>query len=119
MDSRVQVYRAKQWMEIIQQCAESRMKKRVYCQAHGINEKTFYYWQRRLRDRMSGGLQKQPEEECLSNPFVRLPVPIDNGGPDSGESAIIVRVGSLRIEIRDSVDEALLGKVLRAASHVG
>lgn len=119
MDNTVQAYRVQRWTETIRECAESREKKREYCQEHGINEKTFYYRQRRLRDRMSSNLQNRLGEDCLPNPFVRLSVPMDNSGPEGGESAVIVRVGSIRIEIRDSVDEALLAKVLRAASHVG
>lgn len=118
MDNTVQAYRVQRWMETIRECAESGKKKREYCQEHGINEKTFYYWQRRLRDRMSSNLQNRLKEDRLPNPFVRLPGPADSSGPEGNESAVIVRVGSIRIEIRDSVDEALLTKVLRAASHV-
>jgi putative transposase len=119
MDSSVQVYRARQWMEIIQQCAKSGMKKRDYCQAHGINEKTFYYWQRRLRDRMSSSLTNQLEAEPLPNPFVKLSGPMDSSESDGSRSVVFVSVGFIRIEIYDRVDEALLTKVLRAASRVG
>lgn len=119
MDSSVQAYRARQWMEIIHQCAESGMKKRDYCQAHGINEKTFYYWQRRLRDRMSSSLTNQLEADPLPNPFVRLRPPMDSSKSDGSGSAVFVSVGCIRIEIHDRVDEALLTKVLRAASRVG
>lgn len=69
MDENTQAYRVKQWMGILNDCAQSGLKK-AYCEAHGINEKTFYYWQRRLRDQLAPVLhaqialqQRQPSSE--------------------------------------------------------
>ena len=42
-------YRAQQWTSIIQACCSSGLSKREFCSQHGVSEKSFYYWQRKLR----------------------------------------------------------------------
>ncbi|MEG0766336.1 MAG: hypothetical protein RR482_01350, partial [Clostridia bacterium] len=59
MDEHTQAYRINQWMGILKDCAQSGRQKKGDCKSHGINEKTFYYWQRRLRDQLSPALNAQ------------------------------------------------------------
>ena len=42
-------YRMEQWRQIIQDCQESGLSNKAYCEQHGISEKTYYYWLRKLR----------------------------------------------------------------------
>ena len=42
-------YRMEQWKEIIQECQKSGLSNKAYCEQHGISEKTYYYWLRKLR----------------------------------------------------------------------
>jgi transposase-like protein len=42
-------YRKEQWRQIIQECQESGLSNKAYCELHGISEKTYYYWLRKLR----------------------------------------------------------------------
>lgn len=42
-------YRAQQWAMVVQKCASSGLSNREFCRQHGISEKSFYYWQRKLR----------------------------------------------------------------------
>ena len=42
-------YRAQSWALVIKDCAGSGLTNKEYCRQHGINEKTFYYWLRKLR----------------------------------------------------------------------
>ena len=46
-------YRAREWAMLIQECSASGLTKREFCQQHGISEKSFYYWLRKLRTRMA------------------------------------------------------------------
>lgn len=41
--------RLSQWAGVMRERKESGMSIRSWCQEQGINEKTYYYWQRRLR----------------------------------------------------------------------
>ncbi len=119
MEGVTQAYRAKKWLEIMRQCAESGMTKRDYCLEQCINEKTFYYWQRRLRDRLSSSLQGPQDADALPQAFVRVPFPANSIGSGGSRTAAIARVGSMAIGIQETAGEAFLTKLLRAAGHAG
>lgn len=55
-------YRAQTWAMLIQECNNSGLTKRKFCQQRGISEKSFYYWLRKLRGQMaeSAGPQLVP-----------------------------------------------------------
>ena len=42
-------YRAQHWAAVVQECASSGLSNREFCRQRGIAEKSFYYWQRKLR----------------------------------------------------------------------
>ena len=46
-------YRAQTWAMLIQECNNSGLTKREFCQQRGISEKSFYYWLRKLRGQMA------------------------------------------------------------------
>ena len=46
-------YRAQTWAMLIQECNNSGLTKREFCQQRGISEKSFYYWLRKLRSHMA------------------------------------------------------------------
>ncbi len=46
-------YRAQAWAMLIQECNNSGLTKREFCQQRGISEKSFYYWLRKLRSHMA------------------------------------------------------------------
>ena len=46
-------YRAQTWAMLIQECSNSGLTKREFCQQRGISEKSFYYWLRKLRSQMA------------------------------------------------------------------
>ena len=46
-------YRAQTWAMLIQECNNSELTKREFCQQRGISEKSYYYWLRKLRSQMA------------------------------------------------------------------
>ena len=46
-------YRAQSWAMLIQECNNSGLTKREFCQQRGISEKSFYYWLWKLRGQMA------------------------------------------------------------------
>jgi len=46
-------YRAQNWAMVIQECSNSGLSNREFCRQRGISEKTYYYWLRKLRNRMA------------------------------------------------------------------
>ncbi len=57
MNATTKNIRTLQWLQTIQACNTSGMRKEDWCKANGICPKTFYNWQRRLRDQMVGNGQ--------------------------------------------------------------
>ena len=53
-------YRAQTWAMLIQECNNSGLTKREFCQQRGISEKSFYYWLRKLRSQMAEAAGPQP-----------------------------------------------------------
>ena len=49
MDKVIHAVRHEQWSNIINECLASRMNKTAWCKANGISDKSFFYWQRKLR----------------------------------------------------------------------
>ena len=45
-------YRAQNWAMVIQECSDSGLSNREFCRQRGIPEKSFYYWQRKLRQQI-------------------------------------------------------------------
>ena len=42
-------YRHVQWAAAIQKCRASGLTNKEYCIQHGLSEKSFYYWKKKLR----------------------------------------------------------------------
>lgn len=46
-------YRQIQWAVVIQECKASGLTNKEYCIRHGLSEKCFYYWQKKLRTQIA------------------------------------------------------------------
>lgn len=46
-------YRAQNWAMLIRECNASGLSNRAFCAQRGISEKSYYYWQRKLRGQMA------------------------------------------------------------------
>ena len=68
-------YRAQNWAMLIQECNNSGLTKREFCQQRGISEKSFYYWLRKLRSYIaesSGPRLVQPESAPTENDMLQI-----------------------------------------------
>lgn len=45
-------YRAQTWAMLLQECRASGMTNKDFCEQRGVSEKSFYYWQRKLRQQI-------------------------------------------------------------------
>ena len=61
-------YRAQTWAMLIQECNNSGLTKREFCQQRGISEKSFYYWLRKFRSQMAEA--SRPQLVQLDSPVV-------------------------------------------------
>lgn len=58
MDKITHEMRLMQWSQIIHECRNSGIGVRSWCLENNINEKKFYYWQRRVRGKVFDTLKK-------------------------------------------------------------
>ena len=102
--------RRQQWALVMKERRESGLTIREYCRDHGIKEKTFYYWQRRLREAVCENLALREETAIASAPsFAELRMPMENPCKD----VIRVRLGDVEVEIGGDVTPAAIEAVLR------
>lgn len=69
-------YRMQQWGEIIRERQESGLSIKDYCTQHGIAEKTYYYWLRKLRaaaaESVTPQLVRLEESNCSSTQMIQI-----------------------------------------------
>ncbi len=90
------------WTTRIMECRNSGMSVRRWCQKNGLNEKTYYYWQRRLFHALSA------QHECTGSfaeltPMARL----------STDAAVTVRIAGAEVDIHSGADAETISMVLR------
>ena len=121
MDKITRQVRIEHWTQIMNECLNSGMNKTKWCRANGISDKQFFYWQRILRkEAFEASASKElsvitaPADETrpqkISFAEISLPTkpePVRNGfHPD-----IIIRKGSVSVEISNSVSAELLSRI--------
>ncbi|MGC7873922.1 IS66 family insertion sequence element accessory protein TnpA [Desulfosporosinus sp. SYSU MS00001] len=117
MDKITHEMRLMQWTDIVRECRSSGMAVKAWCLENNINEKKFYYWQRRIRGEVFGTLKKT-ESQSQSN-FVQLPVPADSSRNNpSFRPDMTIHIGNNVLELSNTVSEELLSKVLKVMSDV-
>ncbi len=109
------------WAQIMHERKESGRSIRVWCRENNIKEKTFYYWQRRLREAACEGFT---EAQCLSGQSLTAPrfaeVQLAATGPVALPELtheLRVEVGSLQIIAGSEYPADKLAMLLRELSR--
>lgn len=121
MDTReaTRKYRLNKWTEIIRECRGSGQTVSAWCAEHDINPKSYYYWLRRLR---AAACEALPSLRAGDNPIVPVNIPVPPIGTGSldqeASSDIVVRFGSVILEINNNASQALIENTLKALQNV-
>ena len=94
--------RMSEWAQRVSECRSSGLTVRQWCEEHGINEKTYYYWQRRIWESMN---------ESRNSRFVQIPVETAAAGQNT---AVRIRINGAEAEILAGTDAATIEAVCRA-----
>lgn len=112
-------YRMNQWSEIIRECRSSGQTISAWCTDHNINVKSYYYWLKQVR---MAACEALPELNTGNNPIVpvNIPVPTSTTNPADQESSsdLIVRFGTVTLEISNTASSTLIENTLKALQHV-
>lgn len=106
-------------MEIIRECRGSGQTVAAWCADHNINEKSYYYWLKQVRQ---AACDSFPAPDSSNHQIVplKLPLPLmETGSPSKGSTAaIIVRLGSVTLELHNGATPALIENTLKALQNV-
>ncbi len=114
-----QQYRLNQWIQRIRECRSSGQTVAVWCTEHNINQKSYYYWLKRVR---KAACESLPALKAEGNPIVPFSIPVhaaaNRFGSSEATAAIVVRFDAVTLEIRNEASPALIENTLRALTHV-
>jgi hypothetical protein len=116
IDECTQTVRAQKWAEILRERQSSGQSNATYCAEHGINIKTFYYWQTKLRRQAAGMLNVSSLSKKCAPAESQPIVPVSF--PGSTASGITIRKGGFAIEISGSTSPAVLETLLTVLNKV-
>ena len=109
-----QTYRVQQWTELVKDCKSSGETVAAWCEEKGVCPKTYYYWQKKVREaacqeltlRQETGLEALPFAECkLSN-------------ESDSDAAVKLRLSCGTLEIQNGADAAVIENTLRALKNL-
>ena len=128
MDARTAETRYQRWVQVIQDWSKSGLSKRDYCQQNEIDEKQFYYYQRRIRaiiaaqaevpalleGSFSEAAASSVEPQSNRPQIVKLRFP---GTGQANTSMISFSVNGMGFSVPETIPASFLAKLLEAASH--
>lgn len=124
MDKITHQVRLANWQKIIEQCNNRPQGTTVkqWVKDNGINEKTYYYWLRRVRrevySKMTSELPTISSPEPPVVTFTEIPVPVPSDPmPASFQADAMISIGSMTAGIANSISDRLLEKLFEVAGH--
>lgn len=127
MDAKTAEIRYQRWVQVIQDWSKSGLSKRDYCQQNEIDEKQFYYYQRRIRAIIaaqaerpalpegSSGLAANSVGQQSNRPqIVKLRFP---EMAEASASMISFSVNEMSFSVPEAIPASFLAKLLEAVSH--
>lgn len=103
IDTFTQDVRKRKWTELLISCNSSGQSKSEWCSEHGINIKTFYYWQHKLRT----------ETMELSESHAIVPVNTVSCKEKSCDK-IVIRAKEISVELPTDITQEVIAQIIKA-----
>jgi len=112
-------YQISKWTPIIKECHASGMTVKAWCLENKVNEKQFFYWQRKIREEICASVETTVKEQ----PTVFVPFQIQDYDKKSSQSVpfspdLVISIGDYRLELGNQTSPELLETVLKVIRHV-
>lgn len=122
MDHITHEMRLANWKTVVEQChaRPDGQSAKQWLVEHGINEKRYYYWQRRIRKEAYAQLSENlPAVGCSSGlAFAELSInPGMTGASSQFKPDAVIRSSKVTIELSNSISEQLLSRILGGLAH--
>ena len=125
MDKITHEVRLAQWTEIVKECQKrpENMSIRDWVKQNDIPEKTYYYWQRRVRNEVFNKVASLApvSRSEVGVSFAEVPAEI-LGNPQAALGAVsspdaIIKTGHMEIQIHNSLSPMLLKSIMEVAAR--
>jgi len=114
-------YRMSQWQQIMQDRVSSGLNIREYCNSKNMQENTYYYWQKKIREtayEARGAKTETVQNELIETSTMCPSAPIGwalcaPSKTDPKQKIIQVEIGKGKVTVTPDTDSELLRKVLK------
>lgn len=109
-------HRLEQWTSIIQERVKSGISVDKWCKDHGISRDSYYYYLRKVKVAITKGTGKADIPQTPK--IVQLLPSPDPSESTSQETAIILKLNGITIEIKDCASDAVIERTLKALRRI-
>ena len=122
MDQTTHELRLANWQTIVTNCLSrpAGQSKKQWLAEHDVPEKSYYYWQRKLRRLVyDEGQSESPAVVPSDYEFAEIPLRLlqENSPESSFVPVAVIRTASIVVELNNSISDHLLGRILEVVSH--
>lgn len=117
--------RANQIIQCKKECAERKITVKQWCEEHGLKEKSYWYYHKKLSDALvdiaqyeyEGSRNKAVPVSGITNvQFMELPIErADNHG---GKNTATMTIGRMTVTIDESISDSFLQRIMKAGANV-
>lgn len=124
MDKTTHEIRISNWRSIIEQCQarpEGQSAKQ-WLADNGISEKTYYYWQRRVRQETYALIKQDAvppatASDTQSVTFAEIPYAAASDNLQPFTPDVVIRKGQTVLEVSNSISDRILAKIMEVMSN--
>jgi hypothetical protein len=95
------------------------MTVKAWCLENNVDEKQFFYWQKRVREELCTSVQAPEKEQ--STVFAPLPIQAhqkETSQSDLFKPNLVISIGDYRLELANQTSPELIEAVLKVINHV-
>ena len=121
MDQKSLQIRRSQWEQIVLEANKSAISKKDWCRQKGINLKSFYYWQKKIRNEAAKDMEEASNASlpvpAAPSAFVEIPFPSQSYRESEPSHALspelMIQIGDCRVYVAGTIQDRTLDTVLK------
>lgn len=127
MDQTTHEVRSTQWKDIILRCQNrpAEMSAKQWMEENQINEKSYYYWQRKIRKIAFAQMDYSTELPAVQQgnaqvSFAEIRVPdnqVSDNIAETFQPSVVIKTPSLTVALSNTISDSLLTRILHEVSH--
>ncbi len=103
------------WKKTIEDCQASEKTVVAYCKENNVNEKTYYYWLRKIREQLCKDMNYPATAEENKCEFAQIKL---HASYQQANPTIKLHVGKVVVEISDGMSQETISYVLNGIRNI-